>query len=114
METGAEWDMEESGAGNIEVREEYWMHGGTERGDKRKGRCVATKIAEDVLEFEKATPYHFDESFNSVIKCLKLSSQKIKLLQNSYNSPSILQPSTLRPPVIRRLLGLVRKGNFLC
>ncbi len=31
-----------------------------------------------------------------------------------YSSPSILQPSILRPPLIIRLLDLVPKGNFLC
>ena len=31
-----------------------------------------------------------------------------------YNSPSILQPSILRPPLIIRLLDLVPKDNFLC
>ncbi len=55
-----------------------------EMGDKQKDRCVATKIAEGVLEFEKATPHHFHKSFISLIKYLKLSSQKIILLQNSY------------------------------
>ncbi len=31
-----------------------------------------------------------------------------------YSSPSILQPSVLRPAVIIRLLDLVPKDNFLC
>ncbi len=31
----------------------------------------------------------------------------------SCSSPSILQPSILRPPLIIRLLDLVLKGNFL-
>ncbi len=32
---------------------------------------------------------------------------------NQYSSPSILQASILRPPLIVRLLDLVPKGNFL-
>ncbi len=31
-----------------------------------------------------------------------------------YSSPSILQPSVLRPPFVIRSLDLVPKGNFLC
>ncbi len=34
--------------------------------------------------------------------------------QYLYSSPSILQTSILRPPLIIRPLDLVPKGNFLC
>ncbi len=40
--------------------------------------------------------------------------EKIMLVHVMYRSPSILQPSILRPPLIIRLLDLVPKGNFLC
>ncbi len=46
MGTGLEQDMEGCGATDIESREELWMYGGTERGDKQKDGCVAIKIAE--------------------------------------------------------------------